>query len=730
MRSPYSRFFQSLFSRCFFAALLLAAITTCTADTVWAQKKPEALEHSRKGYEYEQKGQLEEALYEYNLAIKADSTYPYPWSRIAAMYQTLRNHKVAIDNYHRAIKLDSNFDVYNYFNLGTSLRILMKPDSAAIAYTQFVRRMEPMSSFDSTQMREADFWIKFNLESQAERLKGKTGENPIKVPELNSDYDDYGVSLTADGENLYFTSRRPSTNIRQYYETKDYGDDLFLSTRDTAYNWRKPLALDPPLNQVDEDGSVTISADGLTMYITLCRRPEGLGDCDIYVSEATTDGWTTPENLGKAVNSPAWDGQPSMTADGTTLYFSSRRQGSIENSEDVYVVYKSGNAWTKPINLGETVNTRFNDRSPFISADGKTLYYSSNGLPGYGNHDIFMTRKLDDGTWTKPINLGSPINAFGEDAFLSIPARGDTIYYATQREDAQGDLDIYKAKLPENFRPGPVTVIAGHVINKQTKNAVSAAITVTDLETSEIAALYRSNPVTGKFFITLGTGRHYGITATAPGYAFYSENYTVPDTIPYREIVHDLPLTPLGDLASNNESTKKPTTEKPNNTSNSSTNNTSNNNNTGKDPNAGKNPNNSGNNTSSNNATKSDSSKVPSKNPTRTIVELNNLFFDFNKATLRKESITELNNLVKLLKDNPKMRIEVAGHTDSIGTVFVNDKLSQERAEAVKTYLVDKGIATARLRAKGYGSRVPKATNDTEEGRQQNRRTEFEILRQ
>ncbi|HET6512004.1 MAG TPA: OmpA family protein [Candidatus Kapabacteria bacterium] len=663
---------------------------------------------------------FEEALYEYGEAIKLDSNYPYPWSRVAGMYQTLKNHKLAVQYYHRAIRIDSNFDAYNYYNLGTSLRVLQKPDSAAFAFTQFVKRMVPFTSFDTVQMQEADFWIKFNLESQAERLKKPSGDAPINVPGLNSDYDDYGVSMTADGENMYFTSRRPASNIKQYYETKDYGDDLFLSSQDSIGNWRKPNSLDPPLNQVDEDGSAFISADGLTMFTTLCRRPEGVGDCDIYISESTVDGWTMPQNLGRVVNSPAWDGQPSMTADGSTMYFSSSRQGSIGNSEDLYVVYRgSGGSWTRPLNLGDVVNTRFNDRSPFISADGKTLYFSSNGHPGYGNHDIFMTRKLDDGTWSKPVNIGAPINSFGEDAYLSIPARGDTVYYSSQRDDASNDLDIYKSKLPTEFRPGPVTVIAGRVIDKVTTKPVAASINVTDLAGDELVAVYRANPVTGKFFITLGTGKHYGITANAPGYVFYSENYTVPDTIPYREIVHDLPLTPLGNLATNDpvkdpKNPNKPPVKDPKDPKKPPTKPEDPNKGTGKPP---------------KDAVVIDTPKKdPNVEQPRTIIALNNIFFDFNKATLRKESITELKNLVKLLKDNPKLRIEIAGHTDSIGTADINERLSQMRAEAVKQYLVDWGITSTRLRAKGYGSTRPVATNETEEGRQQNRRTEFEIL--
>ena len=194
-----------------------------------------------------------------------------------------------------------------------------------------------------------------------------------------------------------------------------------------------------------------------------------------------------------------------------------------------------------PSNLGEPINTRFNERSPFISADGKTLYFSSNGHPGFGNHDLFMSRKLDDGTWSVPVNLGRPINAYGDDVFLTIPASGDKIIYSSQRTDARAPLSLYEAKLPLEFRPGPVTLVEGVVYDRETLHPIGGEVDVNDLKTDKLVATYHANKVTGKFYITLGTGREYGVTATASGYAPYSDHYTVPDTISYREVTHDLP---------------------------------------------------------------------------------------------------------------------------------------------------------------------------------------------
>lgn len=701
-----------------FLFFFLVPVVFFFAAAVHAQTNEEALKHSRAGYSYEQQNKFREALYEYDLAIKADAKYPYPVERIAAMYQTLRNYKTAVEYFHRAIKLDSNYDVYNYYNLGLSFRLLERYDSAADAFKEFIRRLNPVTAADTVASKDADFWVKFNLGSLAERAKPKHGPEPTALSMLNSQYDDFGPTMTADGQTLYFTSRRKSTNTSKIIEDNDYGEDLFVTHRDTSGKWKTPTAMPAPINSTDDEGTAAISADGQTIYYSLCRRPDAIGECDLYISELNGDNWTPPQNMGFNINTNYWEAEPSISADGSTLYFSSTRPGSIDGSEDLWVSYRNTDgSWTKPANLGEPVNTRFSERSPFISADGKTLYFSSNGHPGYGNHDLFITHKLEDGTWAVPINLGSPINGSGDDEFLTIPAKGNSIIYSTQRNDSRSDLNLFESPLPTEFRPGPVTVVAGMVFDKVTSKPLSAKITVTDLKSDDIVAVYRSNKLTGKFYITLGTGKTYGITATAPNYTFFSENYTVPDTISFKELTHDLPLVPV-QIASNekpnqNPSNQNPSNGKPSNEKPSKGNTTD----TNTKGHPTKNP--SGN-------TKSDST---TKNIETATIPLNNLFFDFNKATLRPESITELKNLLHFMKDNPKVRIEIAGHTDSIGSAEVNRKLSQDRAEAVRKYLVDNGIVDKRVVAKGYGSSKPVDTNATEEGRQRNRRTEFRILR-
>jgi len=515
---------------------IFLATSHARAQTVH-QPNAEALKHARAGFDWEQKQEFQYALFEYQAALKTDSLYPYPIERIGGIYQVLKNYGLAISYYNKAVKLDSNFDVYNYFNLGLAYRIVEKHDTAVLALKEFLHRMAPVNKADSTAMKDADWWIKFNLGCIVEKAKPKNTEEPLPLTGINSTYDDFGPSVTADDQTLYFTSRRPGTNAKQEIETKDFGDDLFVAHRDTAGHWAKPSSLPAPINSIDDEGAACVSADGQTLYFSLCRRPDGIGDCDIYHSELVGDQWTAPRNYGRPLNSESWDAQPTVTADGATMYFSSKRRGSMEGSEDIYVSYKSpGGTWTTPQNIGEPVNTRFNERSPFISADGKTLYFSSNGHPGFGNHDLFMSRMLDDGTWSEPVNLGSPINSYGDDAFLTIPARGDKIIYSSQRANARGVLNLYEAILPPQFRPGPITLLAGTVYDKKTHKPIGATIDVNDLKAEQKVATYHSNKVTGKYFITLGTGKSYGITAQAEGYVHYSDNYTMPDTITYREL--------------------------------------------------------------------------------------------------------------------------------------------------------------------------------------------------
>lgn len=654
--------------------IYLATFVVFVTVSLHAQTKEEALKLARSGYELEQQGKMSEALYQYNQCIAVDPKYPYPVQRIAAMYQKLRNYPKAIQFYQRAIALDSSFDDYNYLNLALSYKQMKKFDSALYAYRNFTRKIKPVLKEDTTALHEALFYTTY-LEKSAElREMPKNTDEPEVVAVINSAFWDFAPSIRADGKLLTFTSRRQSTNNQKMSDTKDYGDDIFYTVKDSTGIWSTPKAAPSPVNSPDDEGVASIARDGQTVFFSICRRPDGVGDCDLYYSQLNGTTFSEPKNLGRSVNAREWDGQPSISADGGQVFFSSKRRNSINGSEDIWVSYRNTDgSWGMPLHLGDVINTPMSERSPFLAADGKTLYFSSNGHPGYGDHDLFVSRKQPDGTWGIPENLGSPINTSGEDEYLTIPARGDKILYSSQQDG--NDYNIYEAKLPPSLQPAPVTLVAGHVYNKLTKKPLGAKLEVTNLEKDELLATYNSNSETGEFYITLPMGFEYGITATAPNYAFFSAHYTPPDTGLYKEISYDVYLTPI-------DTSRFATTE----------------------------------------TTKNDTEEEV------TIIPLNNIFFDFKLATLREESTTELKNIVTFLKQYSKLKVEISGHTDSIGTESYNKNLSQQRANAVRDYIVKHGVPAAQITAKGYGASRPVAPNDTEENRQKNRRTEFRIL--
>ncbi len=309
--------------------------------------------------------------------------------------------------------------------------------------------------------------------------------------------------------------------------------------------------------------------------------------------------------------------------------------------------------------MGKTINTAAEESSPFLAADDKTLYFSSKGFSGYGGDDLFITRRLDSTwtNWSEPQNLGPDFNTPDDDQFFMITPSGEYAYYS--RGDKNVDMDIYRFKMPVVYRPDPVILVKGRVINAKTNEPLDAKIIYEQLNTGVEVGFTNSNPETGEYQILLPAGVNYGFLALKDKFIPLSENIDLTDVKEYKEIERDLYLVPI-------------------------------------------------------------EVGVP--------VRLNNVFFDFDKSTLRKESFPELDRVVTLMKENPKLKVEIAGHTDWKGTDEYNQKLSQRRTNSVVKYLVHKGVISTRLVPKGYGEKQPIATNATDEGRQKNRRVEFVVL--
>jgi outer membrane protein OmpA-like peptidoglycan-associated protein len=401
-----------------------------------------------------------------------------------------------------------------------------------------------------------------------------------------------------------------------------------------------------------------ISQYGRLLIFYGCNRAVGSGSCDLYISYYTKEGWSEALNLGNRINTDQWESQPSLSPDKRDLYFASSRFGGF-GGIDLYVAHMQPNGqWSEPQNLGPQINTAGDETEPFIHADNQTLYFASNGLPGYGGEDLFFIRKDSAGKWGQPQNLGYPINTVNNDGTLCIAADGSTTYFASDRSDSKGGLDIYSFEMRPGMRPAKTLWIKGKVFDKKTEKGLPSAVELIDLATKQVLSKVQTDE-TGNYLITLPVGKDYAFNVARKGYLFYSDNFSLKQKASDSTYEKNIPLQPIEVSAA---------------------------------------------------------------------VVLNNIFFDYNKFDLKPESQVELDQVVQLLKDNPTVKIEIAGHTDNIGSDADNLKLSQNRAKAVVVYLNNKGITGGRLSYKGFGAAQPVADNKTEEGRAKNRRTELKII--
>lgn len=462
---------------------------------------------------------------------------------------------------------------------------------------------------------------------------------------INSVNLEYFPSLTIDGHTLIFNKRINS-------------DEDFYESNLVNGVWSKAKPVEGKVNTNLNEGAQTISQDGQWLIFTGCNYPEGMGSCDLYISYRLKNGkWTEAENMGPIINSEFWDSSPSLSPDKKDLYFSSSRPGGY-GGRDIWVSHRSANGkWTKPQNLGAEVNTDADETCPFIHADNQTLYFNSNGHMGYGMADLFLCRKINDSTWSNPENLGYPINTIDDEGSLIVAADGKTSYYASERTDSRGALDLYSFELRPDVRALKTLWVKGKVFDKKTKQGLPSSIELTDISSRNVVSRLQTDEE-GNYLVTLPAGKDYAFNVNRKGYLFYSDNFSLADNPTDSSFTADIPLQPIEPGAS---------------------------------------------------------------------IVLKNIFFDVNKFQLKPESMPEIDKVVSLMNDNPKLVIQISGHTDNVGKETDNLALSLNRAKSVTAYLLSKGIDTKRIISKGFGATKPVASNDTETGRSLNRRTELSI---
>ncbi|MGB4654774.1 MAG: OmpA family protein [Bacteroidales bacterium] len=338
---------------------------------------------------------------------------------------------------------------------------------------------------------------------------------------VNTEGYEYVNALSLDGRLMYFTRKGADK-----YANESFFKSYSRTDADGETRWQTALEIGYPINTDGNEGALCVSPDGITIIITCCSRIDSYGSCDLYFSNKDGKSWTEPINLGRTINSRAWESQPSFAADGKTLYFVSNRAGGVGGA-DIYVSKMDDKGyWSEPKNLGNTINTKGDEFSPHIHPDGKTLYFSSDGHMGMGQFDLFVTELQPDGTWSKPVNLGYPINTNGDEINIILNAAGDYAYMSAQRADTYGNTDIYRVKLPEYVRPEYIAYIKGKVIDKKTREPLLANFEVIDMQKDSVVVSSWSDKVSGEFIFSLPVDKSYALNVNCKGYLFYSHNFT------------------------------------------------------------------------------------------------------------------------------------------------------------------------------------------------------------
>ena len=597
--------------------------------------------------------------------------------KIGVCYLNSPYSEKGISSIYEAVKLDPECDPFLDFYHGRALQLDGKFNEAIKAFEAF-----------EANYKKADSFSKFVSKHKKEcRYARGAYENPIRawvdnIKTLNTPYNDYAPSISTDGSEIILTSDRP--NGHEPNAAGSYDNDIYASSFED-HQWKTPAAIKGGVNTPNDDVSNNLSFDGTKMLL----HREVDGQYDIFQSKLVGLNWTAPTQMPFQISSNrANETYAAYSADGWSIYFG---RDNANRSTGYEIMYSSMQSKIKKNYMAaqmiSPINSKFNDGPIYLLLDGETMYICSQGFDSYGGYDIFVSHK-SQGSWSKPENLGYPINTPYDDFFFSSTANGKYAFIASNRAGGQGGYDLYKVtfwgeeKMPalvtEDYLLASIanpikdnsieetvtvnkksfTVFKGKTIDAITKKPVEAQIEITDNATGKLIETFTTNSATGKFIITLASGKNYGIAVKADGYLFHSENF-------------DLPKGSADNLV--------------------------------------------------NKVIELKNIKIGNK------IELRNIFFDTGKSILRSESNAELDRLVKLMKDVPALKIEISGHTDNTGSAKLNNSLSQDRAQAVVNYLKTKGIAAARMTAKGYGSTQPIASNASSSGRQQNRRTEFVI---
>ncbi len=593
-----------------------------------------------------------------------------------------RKEILALRTYKKIIELCPSYrNYYAYYYLG-------KMDYEKERWDEAHKNLEAFLNADTDKIHAKHFEDAVDLSKYAKFFshiyKNPVPFEPIIIEETSTANDEYLPSLSPDNDLLYFTRRyqkQVNQRIRNYRNLRE--EKFCVSHRKGLNTFDKGQQMERPFNETTNEGGATLTIDNKEIYYTRCEiLPNNTLNCDICVSNFKDGFWSDIKPLSNAVNTPDyWESMPSISSDGETLYFVSNRPGGM-GGYDIYRSTKNKKGeWTSAVNMGPSINTAGNEKSPFIHTDSQTLYFSSSdrkdpktgqyyaGHMGLGGYDIFYTRLNDSNSWITPKNIGYPINSKNNDLGFFVSTDGKYGYFASNKIGISGDgtnqhkkspWNIYAFRLYKDARPQKVLFVKGVLKDNQTNQIIrDAKIVIKNVETKEIKEIPVDNE-TGKYVFAMVMKSDYTMTVKKRDYTYITK-YIAKDN-PYFNTPVDIDM------------------------------------------------------------------KLKAIEVGKTY-NLEDIYFATNSDQLTATSKKVIEGLYDFLHDNPNIIIEIQGHTDNVGNEIANMKLSKARAKSVYSLLVQLGIPPRQMRYKGYGETKPVASNATEEGRSLNRRTVFLILK-
>ncbi len=655
---------------------------------------------------------LDQARELYVLAAETDTTFVRANFQAGSIHIATIGKDLAVKYFMRVYRQDPDYRFDIEYQIGRSYQYGLDFENAVRYYNLYKEKMAKKANYQGRDRVDAATVDRALKECENGKLYISRPGNYSIVNigrEINSEFDDYGPVLSEREDEIVFTTRRRDGNLNQNVDVDNLPyEDIFMSKK-VGGQWQYAVNLGPVINTLYHESNLAISADGSSLFIY-----NDVGGGDILVSERLPDGnWGDPVPLPGIINSSFQEKSITISKDESTLYFVSNRPGGFGGTDIYRATKDSRGHWSHVKNLGPDINTPLDEEGPFIDYDGVTLYFSSEGHDGMGGHDIYRTT-YDPATdsWGEPVNMGYPINTPDNDVYFIVSANNERAYYSSVREDGMGYTDIYVITAEDGLKnvkplgeptPPKVDEVVASIKNdtpvveprvepevrqdppKEEKPKAEPPKPVIPLKyVVKVIDAATKSPVSAK--IRLQGQRDnvpVGSSTASPGtYEFAITSTSAKD---YR-----LSVEAEGYVFVNQNLRLAGASTTP----------------------------------------KTLNRTIEMRKLTVGVTSvLRNIYFDYDRASFKTESYTELNKLDAMLRQNQNIRVEISGHTDAYGRWDYNRQLSQRRAEAVKDYLTKKGIDPRRIKAVGYGESRPLASNDDEaEGRELNRRVEFKVL--